>query len=414
MSIVDQEALAKEIVQLAYPLRGERAEITQRLIEEKGFSAIAVEADWPDAYRVNRYVRGLSADRNAVDSLDDFQRFPVWMWRNHEIVRLVDWLRTYNRARSEAEQIGFYGLDLYSLYNSISSVVAYLETVDSEAAQRARERYACFDHATGEAQQYGYNVLFRSHPNCEQEAIQQLQELRARRSELLQATGLVAIDEQFAAEQNAVVVQNAEAYYRAMFGRTENTWNLRDQHMSDTLDALRRHLGRSGRSAKIVVWAHNSHIGDASATDRSQRGEHNLGQLSRQRYGEDCRLIGFTTYSGTVTAASNWDSPAEHKRVRPALRGSCEDLLHAVAIPEFFLDLQHESIVERLRQSMLQRFIGVIYLPQTERQSHYYYARLADQYDALFHFDHSRALEPLDRTAEWKLGAMPETYPSGL
>lgn len=446
MSIIDHEALAKDIAQFAHPLRGThddydplmdligdasvvllgeashgthefyraRAEITQWLIEEKGFAAVAVEADWPDAYRVNRYVRGLGEDRHAMDALDDFQRFPLWMWRNHEIVKLVDWLRTHNRARPEVEQVGFYGLDLYSLYNSVRSVVEYLEKVDPEAAERARERYACFDHAAGEAQQYGYNVLFRSYPDCEQEVVQQLLELRTHRNALLQADGLAAADAQFAAEQNAVVVQSAETYYRAMFDRAENTWNLRDQHMSDTLDALRRHLGRQGQPAKIVVWEHNSHIGDAGATDRSERGEHNVGQLTRRRYGDDCRLIGFTTYSGTVTAASDWDGPAEHKRVRPALRGSCEDLLHMAGIPEFFLDLQHEKIVERLREPMLQRFIGVIYLPQTERQSHYYHARLADQYDALFHFDHSRALEPLDRTPEWELGEAPETYPSGL
>jgi erythromycin esterase-like protein len=446
MAIIDHEALARDIAQVAHPLRGERAdydplmdligdasvvllgeashgthefyraraEITQCLIAEKGFAAVAVEADWPDAYRVNRYVRGLGNDRDAADALDDFQRFPLWMWRNHEVVKLVDWLRSHNRAQPEAEQAGFYGLDLYSLYGSVRSVVDYLETVDPEAAQQARDRYAGFDHAAGEAQQYGYHVIFRSHPDCEEEALHQLLELRSRRNELVQADGLAAIDAQFAAEQNALVVKNAETYYRAMFDRAENTWNLRDQHMSDTLDALHRHLSRPGRPAKVVVWEHNSHIVDASATDRSQRGEHNVGQLARRRYGDDCRLIGFTTYSGTVTAASDWDGPAEHKRVRPALRGSCEDLLHTAGIPAFFLGLQHEKIVERLREPMLQRFIGVIYLPQTERQSHYYHARLADQYDALFHFDHGRALEPLDRTPEWELGEAPETYPSGL
>lgn len=446
MAIIDHEALTHDIAQVAHPLRGNRsdydplmdlvgeasivllgeashgthefyrarAEITQRLIEEKDFTALAVEADWPDAYRLNRYIRGLSDDRHATAALDDFQRFPLWMWRNHEIVNLAEWLRSYNRARPADQHVGFYGLDLYSLYNSVRAVVEYLEAVDPEAAQRARERYACFDHASGEAQQYGYNVLFRSSPDCEEEVIQQLLDLRAHRDELIQSDGLAAADEQFAAEQNALVVKNAETYYRAMFGRSENTWNLRDQHMSDTLDALYRHLSHHGRSAKLVVWEHNSHIGDARATDRSQRGEHNVGQLIRQRYGDDCRLIGFTTHSGTVTAASDWDGPAEHKNVRPALRGSWEDLLHAVEIPEFFLNLRDEEIAKRLREPLLQRFIGVVYLPQTERASHYYHTSLGDQYDAIFHFDHSRALEPLDRTSEWTTGEAPETYPSGL
>lgn len=446
MARIDYESLATDISRLAHPLHGSRAdydplmdlvgdagvvllgeashgthqfyraraEITQRLIKEKGFAAVAVEADWPDAYRINRFIRGLGTDRHARDALGDFQRFPLWMWRNHEIVALIEGLRAHNRAQPATEQVGFYGLDLYSLHNSIRAVVDYLQSVDPAAAQRAQERYACFDHAEGEAQQYGYNVFFGAQPHCEDEVVQQLMELRTRRQELMQANGLAAADEQFAAEQNALVIKNAETYYRAMFGRHANTWNLRDQHMSDTLDALRRHLARQGRPAKVVVWEHNSHIGDASATDRSRRGEHNVGQLTRRRYGRDCRLIGFTTYSGTVTAASDWDGPAEHKRVRPALPGSCEDLLHSAGSKEFFLDLQQSNIVERLREPLLQRFIGVIYLPETERASHYYYTQLADQYDALFHFDHTRALEPLDRTSEWELGEAPDTYPSGL
>lgn len=446
MVIIDYESLAEDISQLAHPLRGNhadydplmeliddadivllgeashgthefyraRAEITRRLIAEKDFAAVAVEADWPDAYRVNRFIRGLGSDRHAEAALTDFQRFPVWMWRNREILTLVDWLRTHNRDQSETRQVGFYGLDLYSLYNSIQAVVDYLQSIDPEAAQRARERYACFDHAGGAARQYGHNVLFGSHPDCEAEAVQQLRELREQRDALVKADGLAAVDEQFAAEQNALLVKNAEAYYRAMFGRSENTWNLRDQHMSDTLDALQRHLAQQDRPAKIIVWAHNSHIGDASATDRSRHGEHNVGQLVRRRHGKNCRLIGFTTYHGTVTAASDWDGPTERKQVRPALRGSYEDLLHSVNIQEFFLDLRQERIAQRLREPMLQRFIGVIYLPQTERMSHYYNTNLSDQYDALFHFDTTRALEPLDRISEWTLGEAPDTYPSGL
>lgn len=446
MAITDYQALAQDIAQAAHHLLGSpqdydpllqmvgdasvvllgeathgtrefyqaRADITRRLIQEKNFNAVAVEADWPDAYRVNRYLRGLSDDRHATDALDDFQRFPLWMWRNSEIVALVEWLRAYNRAQRPAAAVGFYGLDLYSLYSSLAAVVTYLERLDPDAAERARTRYSCFDHADGEAQDYGYSVLFRGQPSCEREVVEQLQALQRQRDELLRADGLAAADEQFAAEQNALVVKNAEQYYRAMFGRHDNTWNLRDQHMSDTLEALRRHLSRPGRPAKIVVWEHNSHIGDATATEMGKRGEHNVGQLARRRYGDDCRLIGFTTYTGTVTAASDWDAPAERKRVRPGLHGSYEELLHETGLDRFYLDLRKGELAERLRKPLLERAIGVIYRPETERFSHYFKSRLADQFDAVLHFDHTRALEPLDQTSEWIQGEAPETYPSGL
>lgn len=446
MAITDYQALAQDIAQAAHHLQGSaqdydpllqmvgdasvvllgeathgtrefyqaRADITRRLIQEKNFNTVAVEADWPDAYRVNRHVRGLSNDRHAADALDDFQRFPLWMWRNSEIVALVDWLRAYNREQRQEAAVGFYGLDLYSLYSSLAAVVAYLEQLDPEAAERARERYSCFDHAAGEAQDYGYSVLFRGQPSCEHEVVEQLQALQRQREDLLRADGLAGEDEQFAAEQNALVVKNAERYYRAMFGRHDNTWNLRDQHMSDTLEALRGHLSRAGRPAKIVVWEHNSHIGDATATEMGKRGEHNVGQLARRRYGDDCRLIGFTTYTGTVTAASDWDAPAERKRVRPGLRGSYEELLHETGLDRFYLDLRKGELAERLRKPRLQRAIGVIYRPETERFSHYFNSRLADQFDAVLHFDHTRALEPLDQASEWIQGEAPETYPSGL
>lgn len=444
MAIIDYEALAHDIGDHAHQLRGRpsdydplleligdaevvllgeathgshefyaaRAAITKRLIEEKGFSAVAVEADWPDAYRVNRYIRGESNDPNAEAALDDFQRFPLWMWRNVDIQALVTWLWSYNRAHPSA-RVGFYGLDLYSLFSSIGAVVDYLEQVDPEAARAARARYACFDHAAGEAQSYGYGVLFGRRPSCEDEVVAQLLSLRAAREEYV-GGGLSSADAQFAAEQNARLVKNAETYYRAMFGRHDNTWNLRDQHMSDTLDALKRHLSRDGKPAKIVVWEHNSHIGDARATEMGRRGEHNVGQLVRRTYGRKARLIGFTTYTGTVTAASEWDGPAERKRVRPGLTGSVEALLHLVGIDRFFLSLQDSVVAEPLREPLLERAIGVIYLPQSERVSHYFHCRLADQFDAVFHFDRTRALEPLDATSEWDLGAVPDTYPSGM
>jgi erythromycin esterase-like protein len=446
MAIIDHAALAEDVRAAAHPLRGNRpdrydplmelvgdasvvllgeathgthefyrmrAEITQRLIREQGFNAVAVEADWPDAYRVNRYVRGAGDDRDAVTALDDFSRFPLWMWRNTDIVALTDWLHGYNRRQAAAEQVGFYGLDLYSLYGSIAAVIDYLDRVDQQAAEDARRRYGCLEFVGQEAQSYGYAVHFGYRPSCEDDVIEQLLDLRSRREQLLARDGLLADDEQFAAEQNARVVHNAERYYRNMFGRDENSWNLRDQHMSDTLDALRSHLSRQGRRAKIVVWEHNSHIGDAGATEMSRRGEHNVGQLSRRRYGDDCRLIGFTTYTGTVTCASNWDAPVQRKRVRPALTGSVEALMHATELPEFFLPMRDEGIADELREPLLERAIGVIYLPETERASHYFYCRLADQFDGLIHVDHTRALEPLDRTSEWERGE-PETYPFGI
>lgn len=446
MAIIDHVALAQEVRDHAFPLgsRGTgaherlmdligdvsvvllgeathgthefyrtRAEITKALIREKGFNAIAVEADWPDAYRVNRYIRGVGDDRSAIDALGDFSRFPLWMWRNTDIVDLTNWLHDSNRHLPQIDKIGFYGLDLYSLYGSIAGVIGYLERLDPKAAEEARRRYSCIDFVGGEAQSYGYSVYAGYSPSCEDEVIEQLLDLRARRAELLERDGTLAEDEQFAAEQNALVVQNAERYYRTMFGREENTWNLRDQHMSDTLDALRNHLSRQGRDPKIVVWEHNSHIGDATATDMSRRGEHNVGQLSRRRYGDDCRLIGLTTYTGTVTCASNWDGPVQRKRVRPGMQGSIEALMHETGLAEFLLPLRDEPIAEQLREPLLERAIGVIYLPETERISHYFNCRLADQFDGLIHIDHTRALEPLDKTSEWTQSG-PDTYPFGV
>lgn len=390
-----------------------RAELTQRLMLEKGFNALAVEADWPDSYRVNRYIRGLGGDADALAALDDFGRFPLWMWRNTDVLALVEWLRKHNDKLPAKNRVGFYGLDLYSLYDSIAAVVSYLDKVDPQAAEEARQRYSCLEFVGEEAQGYGYAVHFGYRLSCEDQVVEQLLDLRARRQQLLSRDGLVATDEQFAAEQNARVVHNAERYYRVMFDREENTWNLRDQHMSDTLEALRCHLSRTGRGAKIVVWAHNSHIGDASATEMGRRGEHNVGQLSRRRYGDDCRLLGLTTHSGTVTCASRWDGELQRKRVRPALADSVEELMHATGLREFFLPLRGTAIAGQLRAALLQRAIGVIYLPETERVSHYFYCRLADQFDGVIHIDRTRALEPLERTSEWERGE-PGLYPSGI
>lgn len=395
-----------------------RARITQRLIEEKGFTAVAVEADWPDAYRVNRYVQGTGSDDSARAALSDFQRFPQWMWRNEDVRQFTEWLREHNQRRAAHDRVGFYGLDLYSLHTSVQAVIAYLDQVDPEAAKQARERYACFDHRLEEspeaAQQYGYLTSIGARRSCEDEAVEQLVELRKAAQAYLERDGFVAQDEQFFAEQNARLVANAEEYYRAMFNRRVNTWNLRDQHMSETLMALHDHLIGGRGQGKIVVWEHNSHLGDARATDRARWLEWNVGQLVRERYAEDAVLVGFTTNTGTVSAASDWGGSVERKRVRPALEGSYEKLLHDAGLGDSLWITAEPGVAEALAGPLLSRAIGVIYRPETERQSHYFHCRLAKQFDAVLHYDETRAVEPLEPTAQWRQGELPETYPEGL
>lgn len=396
-----------------------RAEITKWLIEEKGFCAVAVEADWPDAYRVNRYVRGRGDDASADDALKGFERFPAWMWRNTTVRNFAGWLRNHNaRCRADGRrEAGFYGLDLYSLHRSMQEVIDYLENVDPDAAQRARERYACFDHAgADDGQAYGFAAAFGAGMSCERQVVDQLVELQRTGLQYARRDGLLAEDELFYAQQNAQTVRNAEVYYRSMFGSRVSSWNLRDQHMFQTLKALRAHLHhQDGEPARIVVWAHNSHVGDARATEVGADGQLTLGQLVREGYGEPGVLIGFTTYSGTVTAASEWGAVAERKVVRPALNGSIEELLHEVDRPEFVVSaLVCREAAQPLDTVRLGRAIGVIYQPATERQSHYYHVRPGDQFDAIIHIDRTTALEPLERNSVWVDGEAPETYPTGL
>jgi erythromycin esterase-like protein len=392
-----------------------RAEITKRLIREKGFQAVAVEADWPDAYRVNRFVHGRGSDTDATDALGGFKRFPQWMWRNADVLDFVGWLRAHNEGQREDAKVGFYGLDLYSMHASIEAVLRYLAVVDPAAAERARFRYACFEHFGEDAQAYGYAASVGLTPSCERAVVDQLIELRLAAADYAHRDGRVAADDLFFAEQNARLVRNAERYYRAMFGSRTQSWNLRDQHMAETLDSLIAFLGANGSSAKVVLWAHNSHLGDARATELGAGGELNVGQLVRQRYGRDATLIGFTTCTGTVTAASNWDEPAERKVVRPALPESFEALFHEVGLGNFSLDLSAGGgAAETLARPRLERAIGVIYRPETERLSHYFQARLPAQFDAILHYDVTRAVEPLERTGVWERGELPETYPSAL
>jgi len=391
-----------------------RAEITKRLIVEKGFTAVAAEADWPDAFRVNRYVRGASPDRDAAMALDDFRRFPTWMWRNTEVRDFVEWLRDHNEDHAP---VGFYGLDLYSLNSSVEAVVRYLEGVDPEGAERARQRYGCFDTFDNDPQIYGYMTGRAGREGCQAEIIAQLRELRARTYEYLKRDGALAGEAFFSTEQNARLVADAETYYRAMFAGRPNSWNIRDTHMADTLDELAAFLGRQqGRPARVVVWAHNSHIGDARATAASRRGELNIGQLMRQRHPDETLLIGFSTHHGTVTAADDWDRPEQAKRVRPALSDSFEHLFHHVSPKDFLLNLRDRPQVRYLlHRDRPSRFIGVIYRPDTERMSHYYAVHMPDHFDAVIHIDETHALEPLEPHADWHVASHEaETWPTGM
>ncbi|KAF8464470.1 erythromycin esterase [Kalaharituber pfeilii] len=342
-----------------------RAAITRQLIEKHGFEAVATEADWPDSYRASRYAVGCSNDKDAAQALNGFYRFPQWMWRNTVIVELIEWLARFNTTqKGERRAVGFYGLDLYSLNASREAVLEYLDKIDPEAAGRARKRYECFGHAQVDPQRYGYEAAFGIRKSCKESAVAQLVELAQHTQRQLDTSepdsGLAA----FYAEQNARVVRDAELYYRTMFQEDERAWNVRDRHMMETLERLVGWLRMTG-TGKVVVWAHNSHLGDARATEMGKRGQLSLGQLVREKWGDRSKNIGFTTYTGTVLAASRWGGP-DRSEVRA------------------------EFTTERL-----ERAIGVIYLPQTERASHYFYANLPSQFDAVVHFGHTTALQAL-------------------
>ena len=392
----------------------ERARITRLLIENHGFNAVATEADWPDSYRVNRFVRGESDDHRAATALGDFRRFPAWMWRNTDVVDFIDWLRIHNAlSDDEAGTAGFYGLDLYSLRTSIDKVVEYLDKVQPRAAAQARDRYSCFDMVHGEGVRYAHALATDIAAPCEEEVVAQLTDLRNRRQAILSADGRAAEAEFFFAEQNARLVLNAERYYRTMYRAGARSWNLRDTHMVETLGELDEHLRSSFGMSRVVVWAHNTHIGDARATDMARRGEVSLGSLARQHWPGRTFSLGLTTAHGTVTAADEWGAPARRKRIRPPLPGSYEELFHQAAPGgSFWLDLSSPSS-PRL-QPRLERAIGVIYRPETERSSHWFRADISRQFDAVLHIDVTSAVIPLERTPTWDLAEPPETYPTGL
>lgn len=397
----DHSALLKKIGDARFVMIGEashgthefyqtRIEITEQLIKKKGFMAVAIEGDWPDVYQIHRYLNGRNHPDNLEEALDGFKRFPTWMWRNSTIPPFLKWLRDYNDKLASPNKVGFYGLDLYSMNTSMQAVIQYLMKTDPKAAAEAKSRYACFDHMNVDPQMYGYLASSRAKKSCLDEVIAELCELQHL------AFKHIHEDDYFFATQNARVVKNAESYYRSMFNDHVSSWNIRDHHMTETLNVLADHLEHQFKKpAKIIVWAHNSHVGDARATEMGERGEVNIGQLVREQH-TDTYSIGFSSYEGTVTAASNWDEPAQCKKIVPALPGSYEELFHQLQYKNFILNLTgNEDLDHWLKIPRLQRAIGVIYRPETERQSHYFFTHLPYQFDTIIHLDRTTAVQPL-------------------
>jgi len=381
-----------------------RAAITRRFVEQHGFTIIAVEADWPDAAVLDRYIRHLSPPAGAEPP---FQRFPTWMWRNRVVAQMLQDLRRLNEGREPAKMAGFYGLDMYNMSGSIGAVLGYLDEHDPQAAALARERYGCLMPWQDEPADYGRTAITRGFGWCEEPVLQQCRDLLDRA--LANSDG----EDLFGAAMNARLVSSAERYYRVMYYGGAESWNLRDAHMAETLEHL---LDHGGPDAKAIVWAHNSHIGDARATDMGRaRGEHNIGQLVRERWGSAAALIGFGTHTGTVTAASDWDAERETKHVLPSRADSHERPCHESGIPRFLLDLGPDAdpdLLDQLREPRLERFIGVIYRPETERWSHYSAAVLAEQFDGWVWFDETSALEPLEPYEPHD--GMADTWPFGV
>jgi protein-L-isoaspartate(D-aspartate) O-methyltransferase len=379
-----------------------RDQLSRELITRKGFSFVAIEGDWPDAARIDHHVRDL---RYPAPEWTAFARFPTWMWRNREMRSFVDWLRLRNEQVERP--VAFHGLDLYSLYASIRAVLAYLDEVDAPTAKVARQRYGCLTPWQSDPAAYGSAALTQRYRTCEREVVAILADLLARRPLPAAKDG----ERYFDALQNARLVANAERYYRVMYYGSRAAWNLRDRHMFDTLKRL---LAFHGPDSKGLVWAHNAHIGDSSATEMSLRGEFNMGHLCRRAFGRGVYSIGFGTHSGTVAAASDWDAPMEVKTVQPALAGSYERLFHEASTARFLLPLTGAASAELLQglsAPRLERAIGVVYRPETERQSHYFDAVLARQFDEYIWFDETHAITPL-KTEE--IDGLPETYPFGL
>ena len=383
-----------------------RAAISRHLIERHGFTIVAVEGDWPDAATLDRYVRHRPPREGEFRA---FERFPMWMWRNAEVDEFIRWLRAHNEVRAYEEMCGFCGLDLYNLSASMRAVIDFLEQADPELARIAHRRYGCLDPWAEDPAAYGRHSLTEGYARCEVGVVQMLKDLLQHNVDCFAEE----CDEWLDAQANARLVKDAEAYYRVMYYGSAESWNLRDTHMFDTLNMI---LDAKGPKSKAIVWAHNSHIGNAAFTDMGQnRDEINIGQLAKEKFEDRARLIGFGTHSGTVAAADDWDEPMKIKRVRPSLPDSYERISHDSGIECFLLDLRagegEDSVRQHLMEPRLERFIGVIYRPETERWSHYSHAILPKQFDAWVWFDETRAVTPLP--GEQRPGEE-ETYPFGL
>jgi protein-L-isoaspartate(D-aspartate) O-methyltransferase len=385
-----------------------RARITKELITRRGFTVVAVEADWPDASRVDMYAR----DKKPHMKYDwaPFARFPAWMWRNRDVADFIEWLRAHNLAKADPEaRAAFYGLDLYSMFTSMAAVLAYLDDIDVETAKLARIRYGTLTPWQKDPAAYGLAVLRGKYTSSESAVVAMLRDMLEKRFEYAARDGYRFFD----AAQNARVVANAERYYRSMYYGHVESWNLRDQHMFDTLQSL---LAFHGEGAKAVVWEHNSHVGNAAATEMAARGEHNVGQLCREHFGKDAYIIGFGTDRGTVSAAHNWDEPMQVMRVRPAHALSYEGVFREAGVPGLMLNLRAPSrraVRDELMPARLERAIGVVYRPETELQSHYFYSVLPMQFDEYMWFTETTALTPLPGGAPASPG-LPETYPFGV
>jgi erythromycin esterase-like protein len=396
----------------------QRAEITKRLIKEKGFDCVCIEGDWPDAYQINRYVRGLGSKREAFSGFKS--RFPTWMWRNTVTVDFASWLRDHNdKTADQNYKIGFYGLDLYSLYQSSVAVIDFLKENDPDFVSLAKKRYCCFDRENLDPQSYGLASAFNSKKSCQEGAVKMLQDMRQKYADQMQADGM-AVDGAFYAKVNAQVVKDAEEYYRGMF-LMKNTWNIRDKHMANTLDDLLKHFEqvrekdntpqfKDRKQVKAVIWAHNSHLGDSGWTEFKERGELNVGKLVREKYGlERTYNVGFSTYTGTVTAAHEWDDPAQTMRVRPSEEGTYEHFWHKAGEGQDLglrfranpgskgLSPAESKLASALEDTeLMERAIGVVYRPMTEKQSHLFNAVVVKQFDSLIHIENSSALKEID------------------
>ncbi len=380
-----------------------RNRITTELIKKKGFRFVSIEGDWPDAARIDHYVRHFEYRPSEWIA---FARFPTWMWRNVEVREFVDWLRNHNHGLNEKKRVAFHGLDLYSLYSSIRAVLQYLDEVDPSTAAVARERYGCLTPWQTDPATYGRAALTGSYQSCEDDVVHMLTAISQKHREYAAHDGERFLD----VMQNARVVANAERYYRVMYYGSRASWNLRDTYMFETLQTLIEHHQPDN---KAIIWAHNSHVGDAVATEMSARGEINIGHLCRRNFGDSVYAIGFGTDNGTVAAASDWDGPMEIKSIVPSMRNSYERLFHQTTLPGFLLPLRHASDALRngLLEARMQRAIGVIYRPETEFASHYFQAVLPQQFDEYIWLDTTHAVTPI-KTAE--LEGMPDTYPFGL